>query len=243
MLLVQIKKQILDVLVGGVLYFSCSQENNTLVEDGISRINFSDLKVGQQSEYVKYLPECNDPMSIDNVLAQLSDLGGETMSITPDTLILKIESKTDNTFTFSEEVISASLEANSNKKVYYDVIKESDYVLIPQRSESELFWFYANDTIRLKPKEKINLVQKECFIEHNDAIFRGNAIGNIEQFDLDSYSIENKNVVSCVPELDPKINAYLIYDVNELHVSHQIFWPPFFDATPLVLGWHRLSNK
>ena len=126
----------------------------------------------------------------------------------------------------------------------YEVTYKEDYLLIPDRQSSNLFWFYANDTLHLNVEPSRVLNQQECFLVAADEGLRfiGEEIAWIDHFDLEGVTFTDKLVVSCVPNLGFELDAYLIYDEFSLNASHQVFTS--FDSrgvTRTTVGWEEFA--
>ena len=203
--------------------FSCSnKEDDTSImvdpEDSIT-VNFSNLKPGQQTTYLRINTKCLPP--------ELEGLF--PIPFTLDTLLVTVESNEGNKYSVSENFIPHENSSTGNPyKTYYDIIDHGDFVLIPERDSSQLFWFYANDTLHLNPTNITNLEQVDCLININEELFTGNEIGKLDQFILNNtinhdVTIDNKYVVSCLPPIVAMDqNLYLIYDEDGLHASYQL---------------------
>jgi hypothetical protein len=95
-------------------------------------------------------------------------------------------------------------------------------LLIPERQQSYLFFFFGNDTIHLTKPHDLNLQQGSCFVEYMDgAPFIGEEIGLLPNFTLGTVQFSNNRAISCVPPI-LNLDAYLIYDSKQLYVSHTI---------------------
>ena len=85
------------------------------------------------------------------------------------------------------------------------------------------------------------LRQQDCSFFTEDGPFVGEEIGFIDRADFGQIVVENKWVVSCVPVvLD--LEAYLIYDENQIYISHTVEEHSFSGNTWYVsFGWKLLD--
>jgi len=113
---------------------------------------------------------------------------------------------------------------------------KNDYLLLPDRFNSNFFWFYGNDTLHLQPAQTVGLVQNECGLVLEDEPFIGNDIGTLSSFKVDEVELKNKIAVSCVPGFF-EVDAYLIYHDKSLQASHVI------QSGEIVRGWMQLGNE
>lgn len=217
------------------LFFACSDSENPIdiIEEmeAPSTVNFSNLEVGQKSYYKMYLPTC---------------ASSSTTNITIDTLVLEVVSAENNEYVFSETLFNNEAVlpgfTSAEKAVSYDVSFNGDYLLIPDRLSSKLFWFYANDTLHLNPEPSRVLKQQDCFLLADGAPFIGEEIAWIDDFELENIAVKDKLVVSCVPNLGFQLDAYLIYDEFSLTASHQLFTD--FNSqsiTSTTIGWEEFT--
>jgi len=190
------------------------------------QVNFSDLKVGQQSFYRAYQADC-------------SDMNG-TFEWTGDTLVLEV------TGTASDLILRESFTKGSPimngqvippPPVEYPVSNIDEGVLLPERSASRLFYFYANDTLRLNPSHDITLQQDECFLTSESGVFVGNDIGYLPLFEVGEVKVAEKTAVSCEPLIE--LDGYLIHDDEKLYVSHIV---DLLDLQSTIRGWHLIED-
>ena len=79
--------------------------------------------------------------------------------------------------------------------------------------------------IYLKPLQEVPLAQNGCRLMIQDQVFIGNEIGTVNKIDIGPISHLQKTAVSCVPwdmRNDEALEAYLVYDSNELLISHTL---------------------
>lgn len=229
----------LSIFFFGILFLalSCSKENNIHPDPDTgpvpfpeTRLNLSDLQVGQKSYYQKYTSKC-DSME-------------QEFEFTGDTLIVEVI-EIDGQLYLKEQPTPHStmyLDGTLTKPVQYPVHKERENILVlPKRQESALFFFYGSDSLIVKPSQRVNLVQNDCKMYQLGNPFIGNDIGKINRFQIGEVLCENKTAVSCVPITD--LDAYLIYDENELHASHAVYVTSFWDDVlgSRIIGWTLLK--
>ncbi len=187
-------------------------------------VQLSALEAGQQSMYVRYYLDCTDP---DNSFAW-----------TNDTLLLEVERK-EGGLQLQESLTPESpmfLNGQFQEPVEYPVETENGYILLPDRSNSALFFFYANDTIHLDPVHDVELVQNDCALLQDNNPFIGNDIGMVEDFRIGPIHHQEITAISCEPFFN--LDAYLLYSKDHLHTSH-VF--TFDTLSVAVFGWHLLK--
>ena len=171
-------------------------------------IDLQNPKVGQISCYVEYNAECAQGL----------------YTYTQDTLIVRV-TEHDGQLQFMEYLTYHSpshIDGSFGNPKMYDVHFEADYILIPERQNSELFYFYGNDTIFTNPVHDIDLNQNGCYLYHeNGDLFIGEEIGYSENVAFGPVQESGKTVVSCVPTI-LALDAYIIYEPTSIHVSHTI---------------------
>lgn len=187
--------------------FSCNNKKDVVLPITSSSIDFANLALGQKNEYVKYESLCENFQ--DNI------------EFKKDTLLVEIVEENGSIYTFRESLTRNSASFGQMNMEEYEVYFEEDYLLIPTRDSSALFWFYANDTLQLRPTDMVDLLQNGCSLRLGDNLFQGNDIGTVTKFDLDEITIQDKMAVSCEPFLD--LDAYLFYNQNGLNCSHVVF--------------------
>ena len=204
-------KTIINASASLLLLFLCSCEKN--IDQPIidhNPINLSNPKVGQISCYVEYNAACA--------------LGNSSYSYSNDTLIVKlIEQNGELHFMEYLTYHSPSHQDGSfGNPIVHKVEFKENYMLIPERQQSELFYFYGNDTVFINTDHDVNLQQDGCFLFHpNGDQFVGEEIGYSEDINFGMIQKSGKTVVSCVPVI-LDLDAYIVYDRNGIHVSHTI---------------------
>lgn len=202
------KKSNILIPLFALLLLSCSKDDDSpdSAPPTPSEINMSNLQVGQKSTYIRYQDVCGM---------------GDGFSFTGDTLEVEV-TVVGNQMYFTEKYTPGSTNLSATPVVNHKVTKHDGYVLIPERDISSLFFFYGNDTIWTNPQHDVNLSQDLCFVNYPDGNpFIGEEIGLINSFDIGAVSTGEATVVSCVPIM-MDLDAYLIYDENELKISHSI---------------------
>ena len=173
-------------------------------------IDLSDPRVGQVSCYVEYEALCSQ--------------GNFGYSFSEDTLIVKVIEEAGE-MKFMEYLTMHSpshIDGSFGIPKIYPVHFEDKYMLIPERQNSELFFFYGNDTIWTKPEHDTDLNQNGCFLYHeNGEQFIGEEIGYSETVTFGPITRSQKTVVSCVPVI-LALDAYIVYDLTSIQVSHTI---------------------
>lgn len=208
-----------------IICLSCSKDGNQFDNrEFVSTMDFSNLQIGQKSYFTNYSSTCADYTS--NIIW------------TRDTLILEVTAYEAGAFTF-QEIYTQHSESFKNSAtpdpIETSIIFQDNYLLLPERQNSNFFWFYGNDTLQLQPKNTVALVQEDCGLLLDREFFIGNDIGIISSFRVDEIEIENKIAVSCIPGFLGEIDAYLIYEDESLNASHVIF------PDESVSGWIQLD--
>lgn len=187
----------------------------------LNAISFSSPEEGQTAYFQRYTSTC-DNLNLD------FELTGDT---------LQVELIRDNADYYLKESFTTGsplYQQGNTTPVSHKIVFRDDYVLIPERNSSTLFFFYGNDTIHIKPAQREPMTQSACRIDFQGQPFIGNEIGNISNFQIGPFSENNKTVVSCVPTFI-SLDAYLIYDENQLLMSHTIA------SDGIVSGWHHID--
>ncbi|PHN08445.1 hypothetical protein [Flavilitoribacter nigricans] len=211
------------------LCFSCDKYAPAPLADNIGdqAIDFSNLRIGQRSTYVLYEAHCNQDQA-------------EVYSY-EDTLILEVlGGEEPGTFQLRESISSVF------HPIYYPVDNLSAEGLhLPERENSALFFFYGADHLQFKfPAgfEGLPLRQEDCRLYTPLGPFVGEEIGQIDSLDFGDILLTDKRVVSCVP-IVYDLEAYLIYDENQLHMSYTIFEEVFgMDTTYRAMAWRLLEE-
>ena len=191
----------------GITFMAC-EEDNPFVDPIISEgnIELSHLQVGQKSMYLRYSTNC--------------DRLNEDFEYTGDSLILEVV-EIDNQLYLQESFSMGSPLFASNEPVVYPITSQESRVLIPERWNSALFFFYANDTLHLNPQHDIVLRQTACTLTGNFSPFIGNDIGFVKSFKIGPLRQVDKTVVSCEP-LIFNLDGYLLYNEDHLYQTHAV---------------------
>ncbi len=204
-------KILIPLIVLLPLLIACSENEPSVIIvpiTGENSVNLSNPIAGQQSAYVRYTTSCAN--------------GDEKVTFTGDTILLTVENKNSRlifTETFSPD---SPLLINSQipQQLSYEYELLDGYSLIKERINSQLFFFYGNDTLFLNKSEKIDLVQAACQLTFNRGeIFLGEEIGHFDEFRVGQITVADRDAVSCIPSFF-NMEAYLIYDKNHLSMSH-----------------------
>ena len=205
--------------------FSCSDNEPSATifpVVGENSVDLSNPLEGQTSRYVRYTTECS------NIL--------EDVVFTGDTIQLSVELSPAGIMfreTFSPNspmLINSQLPQETSYK--YEL--RNGYSLIRERANSQLFFFYGNDTLFLNREDKMFLRQENCqFVLEPDQIFIGDEIGHFDDFTVGQIKVSDKDAVSCIPEF-LNMEAYLIYDNQHLSMSHTMTFGEIF-------GWIQIE--
>ncbi len=216
-----------------VVLNACTKDNDPIIDPPNpvpeTALNLSDLKEGQQSLFVKYISTCDSleekfEYTRDTMVVEVVEQGGE--------LFLK-EYYTEHSPIYLDTFIP-------NDPIYYPISGIENNVIIPERVNSALFYFYGNDTIRLNRQHDVNLVQQGCKLMIDSNPFIGDEIGEVQNFLFGDIEVKNKTVVSCVPMVD--IDAYLIYSNEQLFLSHTVTIVEFMGfIEEYIAGWELIE--
>ncbi len=198
----------LFILFTLLLIISCSKKE----DDNPRPLNenpviLSSLEAGQRSYFRRYHLECDATPGFE---------------WTSDTLVLEVITK-ENKLYLQESLTPSSpmfLDGAFQEPVQYKILPISDAVLLPERANSALFFFYANDTLHLNPITDVTLNQEACKLNLDSSPFIGNDIGFIADLSFGDIKLQNQTVVSCEPFFN--LDAYLVYDGEELMMSHVV---------------------
>ena len=211
------KKILLILSCISLSFTACSTDDTTGVTDSL---DLNALRVGQESILILYKSSCNQ--------------FPEVINFTGDSLRWKVKSRLGNIF-LVEEAFTAGSPLYNLEPVQYSIIDYQDYVLVPDRFSSNLFFFYGNDTIYKSPTPTLNLEQDACnFVDSSNAIFTGDAIAHVVQAEIGERSLSNQILVSCVP-IKLNLNGYILYSEGKIESIHS------YDTDAIaVRGWMPL---
>ena len=192
-------------------------------------VDFTDPLPGQKSRYIKYESVCDDMNSEfrftgDTIVFEVAELNGQVI--------------------FREFYTAGSpaqISYPDQEPIEYTFDKNGNDLLIPDRFQSHLFFFYGNDTIRLNPVEQVELAQNGCMLDLGSSTFIGDEIGFVKDFAIGPIEIKDKIAVSCVPILD--LDAYLIYNRHHLYMSHTVVSSSFGGETWMQIQGFKLLTQ
>ena len=199
-------KRVLPIVCLLAIFAACNEDSIILPKRDY--IDLRDLEDGQYSYFVRYESTCDN-------------LNGD-FQLTGDTLKVEVVEE-DNDFFFKETFTenSPTYINGQTQPIIHEIMPYDDFILIPERFSSALFFFYGNDTIRTNNIEREDMTQNNCRVDFNGSTFIGNEIGFLDKFKIGDFEYKNKTVVSCVPMMID-LDAYLIYDNKELVMSHTV---------------------
>jgi hypothetical protein len=181
-------------------------------------IVFSDLQPNRIAKFERFTSQCGF---------------GDLFTYTGDTLILKTYIDRGQLY-FEESFSPFSTNFSLIQPVSYPVTKKGGYILLPEREESSLFFFFGNDTIWTDPVHDVELNQFGCLISYESGEqFTGDEIGFLETYTLGDILLEDQLAISCVPVI-LDLSAYLVYDRESLKIS-QFLDDLSFEAKGFVL--------
>ncbi|MEL6986736.1 MAG: hypothetical protein AAGK97_02810 [Bacteroidota bacterium] len=183
-------------------------------------LNFGKLKLGDQMQFMLFETTC-------------SDFNGG-LQFTGDTLNWEVTRLENGEATLTEQFTPNSPLAE-NEKYDNQISFTDDYILMPDRFQSNLFFFYGNDTLHVDPAPTVTLTQENCFFKLGEDNFRGDEIAFSEDVTIQDYSFKDMTIVSCVPGSVGE--AYIVYKNGAVYA---IFSRDFFSEQ--VRGWVAIEN-
>lgn len=206
-------KTLFQILLIIPLILACSENEPIATVFPIAGENSVDLShpiPGQKSVYVRYTTSCTN--------------GDEKVTFTGDTIQLSVEN--DHSKLIFKETLSMHspllISSQIPQNIFYEYELHNGYSLIKERINSQLFFFYGNDTLFLNNKSKVQLLQTACQLTFGRGeAFVGEEIGHFDEFEVGQIFVSDKDAVSCIPSFF-NMEAYLIYDRNHLSMSHTI---------------------
>lgn len=186
----------------------------------VGKIDFRSLEAGQLSRYVAYRSEC----------LALAD----SFAYTRDTLEVRVQLNEGKLFLEERFTEGSPMWEFNSTPVVHRIIQGADYVLIPDRFRSQLFFFYGNDTLRMGYENTARLKQNDCTLNIQEDPFTGVEIGYLPTFRVGPIELRKKSVVSCLPgSIIPSFGgAYIFHDDAQVYMSHTV--------TDAVRGWELL---
>lgn len=201
-------KTLMSLFAAAVLFAACNSDDN----DGPApapntneknELRLNDLRIGQSDRYALFTSLCGEANSFE---------------YTGDTLFVEVIALNDG-LGIREGFTEGSVSFSAAEPVSYPVIPKDNYLLLPERDASRLFFFFGNDTLPVGKPHDIALQQGECFIEYQSGDpFIGEEVGIVNPFEIGDLQYFDKKVVSCVPPF-MDLDAYLVYDNRQLHMS------------------------
>lgn len=188
-----------------ILFFlvSCQREADIIPIDQplANRIDFQNPVVGQKNQYLTYWGKCGE------------------LQPTGDTLVLRINAIAGDSLYMQEGYTTGSpsyslLPLQISAKWSKDVLE----IAADVRVQSALFYFYGSDFLQLRQEHDKKLIQQNCLLQDDTALFAGDAIGRVTQFRIEDHRYFQKKVVSCVPVI-LDLDGYLLYDQHHLYAS------------------------
>lgn len=211
---------LLVVLASAFIITSCSKDDKELVviTENIKsgNIDFSDLKVGQQSMYLNYWYNCDE--TAENVL-------------TGDTLIVTVTSDENGLFLEERNSEGSSYQFDP---IVYSIEPQEGMVKITERTRSRIFNFYGNDFLKFNPENTSEITQNECNFSIDEDVFIGNEMGFVSRVDLRGLKAQDKYIVSCVPTFE--VNGYLIYDKKQVIMAHRYYAESWWTEPDVILS-------
>ena len=192
-----------------VLLAACNDDDmapviNEPVKPG--SVNLKALEAGQKATFVLLEGICGF---------------SEMYRYTGDTLLVDIIEDAGTLYFRESFTAESPLHIVNPDAIRYPVYSSEDFILIPERTTSALFFFYGNDTIHTSPVHDIQLVQEDCRQMLGQQPFWGDAIGYLPEFHMHDIDLIDQTVVSCVPVII-NLEAYLCYQNGQLNLSYTL---------------------
>ena len=194
-----------------LLCWSCDKE---IIETSPTQlldrnINLSNFQWGQESRYVAYTANCKN---VDGTFRYLRDTLVVKVVLEKEALFIE-EQLTPNSASFLRGEITETFR--------YPVELQNNQIVLRERSESRLFFFYDSDYLPLDfPALMPTAYQNGCQLNLGETPFTGNDLVQFPSFEVGPIGLYNKAAVSCRPISEG--DGYLIYDKNRLYLSHTI---------------------
>lgn len=200
---------------------SCGKEEISEVSPIRRDLSIRSPEVGQQSIFLRYQGEC----------------ASDSWEFNGDTLLVSVVENSGG-LVLSESYTKGSPSYSEDGEVTYNLVEGPDHILITDRSQSSLFFFYGNDTIWKQPQHDFTVSLEGCLLYQEDGEpFVGNEIGHSSAIDVMVGQKDDVTLVSCVPGWIYDIDAFLAYD-DHLEVSHTVLYGGW---SPMVNGWIRMD--
>ena len=212
----QLPKTKILTLVFSIILLSCSEDkiSSNFIVDSNHGLDLKNIEVGNKSTYVMYSSEC-----------------GSNFQFTGDTLLVEITENIEGIFMTETFTDGSILEGSRSHKIE----PHNDYLLVPNRGNSNLLFFYGNDTIFLEREPSVALHQEDCQLFTSSSQFVGDEIGQVERFTVGPIIIEDRKSISCVPMVFD-LDAYIFYDdrLSAIHTIQRIDSSFVGDGFPTV---------
>ncbi|TXF91774.1 hypothetical protein FUA23_00895 [Neolewinella aurantiaca] len=138
---------------------------------------------------------------------------GEEIPTTGGDLELSITAVTDEEIQFTEST------GNGTPFVFSARRAEGALVISPEdRQQSQLFYFYGSDTLRLSAPPVVEVTYQDCVFYNDGEKFTGDYVASLPYLELDGKTFTDQKVVSCVPVV-LSLDGYLFYDEHGLSAS------------------------
>lgn len=198
-----------------LLAISCTKDQPIVVIPTPS-LDFGNMKIGDEMSFLRFESSCDD-------------FQGD-FKYTGDTLKWIVTALDGNSGILTERFSKNSPLAPDFPDVEMTIEPNAEFLIMPDRWSSNLFFFYGNDTLWVNPTASVELIQDNCQLKVGGDGFRGDAIATINQIKLPDHEFDNMTVVSCVP--GSVRDAYIIYKDGKIKVIYNVDW---FSGVPS--GW------
>ncbi len=206
------------------LSFLTSCEKDNTFKPGANVVNLQSPAVNQENFYLRYSGECG------------------TLTPTGDTLIFRIK-EVDGSNLEIEEIFTPGSPSYSPNGYVYPATWSTEFLDIDAdfRVNSQLFFFYGSDSLKLKMDPSLHLTQNNCIVWNGQDGFEGDAIATVPNFRVADINYGPTKIVSCVPVI-LDLDAYLVYDKHNLYSSFTSTEGGWFPTTNPVVNAYALIN-
>ncbi len=201
---------------------SCDKDD--IFKPGHNLVNLQSPAVNQENYYLRYSGECG------------------SLAPTGDTLILRINAVDGNNLEI-EEIFSPGSPSYSPYGYVYPAKWSTEFLDIDAdfRVNSQLFFFYGSDSLKLKMDPSLQLTQNNCIVWNEQDGFEGDAIASVPNFRVADINYGPTKIVSCVPVI-LDLDAYLVYDKHNLYSSFTSTEGGWFPTTNPQVNAYALIN-
>lgn len=221
---------LLKAIIWAVIFtsslISCKKET---VNPDSKQINFQAPSANQENTYIRYFGFC------------------DYFNPTFDTMILQVVSNKNHVLQLRERFTPHSpMYVYHPDPLNYEVIWNEEYIITTPdvRNMSNLFFFFAADTLWLKKPPAITLTQDQCRLYQDSIPFEGGAIGRIPLFEAGAEEFLQKQVITKLPVSDTIDiwDQYLVFDSHNIYSSFRNVKQNIYIQSPTVSAYTLIDN-